>query len=177
MANVILLSGSPSTPSKSTALLDHVRARLAERGVGSTALSVRDFPAEDLMLAKWDSPAFEKAKALIAEAPAVVVATPVYKASYSGVLKTFLDILPQTAFRGKTLLPIMSGGSPGHMLAIDYALKPVLAALGATDVLQGVYTVDTQFTRDAAGNTVIADEILQRLDAAVDHVAKNISRP
>jgi hypothetical protein len=44
-------------------------------------------------------------------------------------------------------------------------------------VLQGVYTVDTQFTRDAAGNTVIADEILQRLDAAVEHLAKNISRP
>jgi FMN reductase len=61
----------------------------------------------------------------------VVVATPVYKAAYSGLLKVFLDVLPQTALKGKLVLPLATGGSPHHMLALDYALRPVLQSLGA----------------------------------------------
>jgi FMN reductase len=175
MAHVVLVSGSPTSPSKSSFLLQKVQQHLEGKGITCVNIWVRAFPAEDLIQGKWDSPAFNAAKQEIEQARGVVVATPVYKASYSGVLKTFLDILPQTAFRGKTLLPIMSGGSPGHLLAIDYALKPVLAALGATDVLQGVYTVDTQFTKSPDGTLAIADEILERLEKAAEHLAKNIS--
>ncbi len=65
---------------------------------------------------------------------AVVVATPIYKAAYTGGLKALFDILPQSALRGKTVLPLATGGSPAHLLAIDYALKPVLSALGASDL-------------------------------------------
>ena len=55
-----------------------------------------------------------------------MVATPVYKAAYSGLLKVLLDLLPQTALKEKTVLPLATGGSPHHMLALDYALRPVL---------------------------------------------------
>ena len=57
----------------------------------------------------------------------VIVATPIYKAAYSGLLKVFLDLLPAEALRGKTVLPLASGGSVAHLLALDYALKPVLS--------------------------------------------------
>lgn len=71
-------------------------------------------------------------QAAIAEvdlADALVVATPVYKASYSGVLKTFLDVLPQKAFARKAVLPLATGGTIAHLLSIDYALRPVLLSL------------------------------------------------
>ena len=71
------------------------------------------------------------------DADAIVVATPVYQAAYSGLLKVFLDLLPQFAFRGKAVLPIVTGGSPAHVLAVDYALRPVLANLGAAHIGQG----------------------------------------
>ena len=174
MSQIVLISGSPSASSKSATLLDYVVQQLSKFGLTSTTISVRDFPAEDLLHAKYDSPAFDTAKKLIAEAAAVVVATPVYKAAYSGALKTFLDILPQYAFRGKTLLPIATGGSPGHLLAIDYAVKPVLSALAATDVLQGVYVVDTQFKTDVSGNPVPSEEIIQRLNESVEQLATNV---
>jgi FMN reductase len=49
----------------------------------------------------------------------------VYKAAYSGLLKTLLDLLPQCALAGKVVLPVVTCGSPAHVLAIDYALRPL----------------------------------------------------
>ena len=92
-----------------------------------------------------------EAVASVHAADVVVVATPIYKAAYSGLLKTFLDLLPQDALRGKTVLPLATGGSAAHLLALDYALKPVLAALGARDILDGVFATDAQLVRAEAG--------------------------
>jgi FMN reductase len=70
-------------------------------------------------------------------------------------------------------LPITSGGSLGHLLAIDYAIKPVLSTLGASHVLQGVYLVDQQF-RIENGQPVIADEVRQRLDESLAQFVANL---
>ncbi len=136
-------------------------------------VSVRDFAGDDLILAKYDSPAFDSFKQQVSNAAGIIVSTPIYKAAYTGSLKALLDILPQYAFRGKTILPIASGGSPGHLLAIDYAIKPVLSTLGASDILQGVYLVDQQF-RVENGQPIIAEEIHQRLDESLSQFLANL---
>jgi FMN reductase len=174
MADILLISGSPTTPSKSAALLEYAQKWLNGKSSLETVLvSVRDFPAEDLILAKYDSPAFDSFKQKISDAAGIIVSTPIYKAAYTGSLKALLDILPQYAFRGKTILPIASGGSPGHQLAIDYAIKPVLSTLGASDILQGVYLIDPQF-RIENGQPVIADEIQQRLHESLAQFLANL---
>jgi len=144
MSDILLISGSPSAQSRSGALLQYAVERLNAEGFSTDLVSVRDYPAEDLILGKYDSPSFAETKRLVAEARGLVVGTPVYKAAYTGSLKTLLDILPPQALRNKTVLPIATGGSPAHMLVLDYALKPVLGALGASDILQGVYVIDEQ---------------------------------
>jgi len=174
MPHIVLISGSPSVKSKSTVLLEYLTHRLNQRGLTTSLIFVRDFPAQDLLEARYDSDAFTDAKKTIESAAGIVVATPVYKAAYSGVLKTFLDILPQYAFRGKTLLPIATGGSPGHLLAIDYAIKPLLSTMAATDVLQGVYTVDAQFKTEADGRVSVHEDIIKRLDDSVEQLATNV---
>jgi hypothetical protein len=58
----------------------------------------------------------------------------VYKASFSGALKTLLDLFPERALEGKVVLPFATGGTIAHMLAVDYALKPVLSALKAQEI-------------------------------------------
>lgn len=174
MADILLISGSPTSPSKSAALLDYSQKWLQEKSSLETVLvSVRDFPAEDLILAKYDSPAFDGFKQHISDAAGIIVSTPIYKAAYTGSLKALLDILPQNSFRGKTILPIASGGSAGHLLAIDYAIKPVLSTLGASDLLQGVYLVDQQF-RTENGQPIIAEEIQQRLDESLSQFLANL---
>lgn len=178
MPSILLLSGSPSASSRSGALLEYARQHFASAGLDATILGLRDFPAEDLILGKYDSPAFDTVKRLLAEADAVVVATPIYKASFTGGLKALLDILPQSALRGKTVLPLATGGSPAHQLAIDYALKPVLSALGATDLLQGVYVVDKQLKVAANGQLEFADEELRtRFTEAVAQLTGIVTAP
>jgi FMN reductase len=103
----------------------------------------------------------------------VVVATPVYKAAYSGVLKVFLDLLPQTGLAGKTVLPLATGGSPNHMLALDYALRPVLQSLGAKHILSGIYATDAQVTLTESGAHQVSADIGLRLDEAVDTLVRD----
>jgi FMN reductase len=172
MSNILLISGSPSATSKSAAVLEYARGQLTAEKISATIVSVRDFPAEDLLLGKYDSPAFNELKKLVEDADGLIVSTPIYKAAYTGALKALLDILPQSALRGKTVLPIATGGSPAHLLAIDYALKPVLSSLGATELLQGVFIVDKQLTLSADGELGFADdEIRTRLREAVAQLA------
>lgn len=174
MSSIILISGSPSATSRSAAVLDYARQKLAADHIETRLFSIRDFPAEDLILGKYDSPAFDELKVLIEGAAGLVVSTPIYKAAYSGSLKTLLDILPQTALRGKTVLPIATGGSPAHQLAIDYALKPVLSALGASDIHQGVYIVDKQLAVGADGTLAFADDLAERLNNALSLFASGV---
>ena len=165
---VLLIAGSPSDPFRSAALLDAVSQRLALRsGLKVERLNIRELPAEALLLAEWGHPAIVRALAQVAGARAIVVATPVYKAAYSGVLKVFLDMLPQTALKDKTVLPLATGGSPHHMLALDYALRPVLQSLSARHILPGVYATDVQIPRSPEGVYAPAADISTRLDEAV----------
>jgi len=112
----------------------------------------------------------------VASADVVVVATPVYKAAYSGVLKVFLDLLPQTALKGKTVLPLATGGSPHHMLALDYALRPVLQSLGAKHILPGIYATDAQVVLTPEGASPWDADLAQRLDEAVHLLATETLR-
>jgi FMN reductase len=177
MADILLISGSPSNPSRSGALLEYGMERLFREGLSSALISVRDYPAEDLILGKYDSPAFEETKRLLAEARGLIVATPVYKASYTGSLKALLDILPQQALRNKTVFPIATGGSPAHMLVLDYALKPVLGSLGASDILQGVYVIDGQLQLGKKGHPFVDEEVRERFNRELDSLVAKVKAP
>ncbi|XAH21462.1 NADPH-dependent FMN reductase [Xylophilus sp. GW821-FHT01B05] len=166
--SVLLIAGSPSAPSRSSALLDAVAHRLGQRGVGVQRLAVRDLDAQAVLQADFGNASIRRAADLVAQAQALVVATPVYKAAYSGVLKAFLDLLPQTALKGKTVLPLATGGSPHHMLALDYALRPVLQSLAARHILPGVYATDAQVALTPEGAYQVHPDLAPRLDDAVD---------
>jgi FMN reductase len=165
--SVLLIAGSPSERSRSAALLDSVSQRLTARGALVERLHIRDLSPQALLLADATHRSIAAAAAQVARARAVVVATPVYKAAYSGVLKVFLDLLPQTALKNKAVLPLATGGSPNHMLALDYALRPVLQSLAARHILPGVYATDSQIVLTPEGTYQIASDISLRLDEAV----------
>ncbi|MGW0661461.1 NADPH-dependent FMN reductase [Streptodolium elevatio] len=151
MPSVLTLWGSPSRVSRTGIVAAHVADRLAKAGHRVDRLAVRDLPPQALLHADFADPAIRDALALVDKADAVVVASPVYKAAYSGVLKAFLDVLPQFALRGKAVLPVLTGGTPAHVLALDYALRPVLTSLGATHVSQGWF-VHESYVHPGDGN-------------------------
>lgn len=175
--SVLLIAASPTQPSRSAALLDAVGQRLQARGAHTELLSLRELEPRALLLADTRHPNIAQAVAQVASAQVVVVATPVYKAAYSGLLKVFLDLLAQTALQGKTVLPLATGGSPHHMLALDYALRPVLQSLGAKHILPGIYASDAQITSTAQGSYTIGTDIAARLDDAVHTLVTEALRP
>jgi FMN reductase len=165
--SVLLIAGSPSERSRTAALLEAAGQRLEARGVLVERLRVRDLSPQALLLEDFGHPSISQATGRVAEADVIIVATPVYKAAYSGVLKVFLDLLPQDGFKGKVVLPLATGGSPHHMLALDYSLRPVLQSLGAKHILPGIYATDSQVTVNESGSYQISADIGQRLDDAV----------
>lgn len=176
MSLIVTLSGSPSHPSRSQLLGELVGQRLAADGFTVEGLNVRDLPAEDLLHGRARSTSLQSALALVERADALVVATPVYKAAYSGLLKAFLDLLPQFGLAGKVVLPLATGGTLAHVLAVDYALRPVLASLGAWQVVGGLFVLDKLLERTADGGLRVEAEIDKRLRTAVSDFASAVRR-
>lgn len=172
---VVFLGGSPSLKSRSNVLLSKARQWLQARGVEVVTYQVRDFAAEELLFARFDSPRIQGLQAHVAAADGLVVATPVYKASFSAALKTLLDVLPERALQHKVVLPVATGGSNAHMLAVDYALKPVLSALKAQEVLHGVFADDSQITCSEAGGD-LSPALEQRLEDALQQLTQALDR-
>lgn len=172
--SILLLAGSPAATSRSTRLLHHIGDRLALLGHRHTKLSVQDLPAEALLRTDFRHPEILSAKAQVEEAEAVVISTPVYKAAYSGVLKAFLDLLPQDGLRDKLVLPIATGGSQSHMLALDYALRPVLSALSARHILPSIYATEAQVMWTQENGLALDAAIGERIAAGVENLSQSL---
>ncbi|MFJ3670924.1 NADPH-dependent FMN reductase [Streptomyces sp. NPDC090106] len=176
MATVLSVSGSPSASSRTNRLLRHLDQRLTAQGHRVIPLDIRTVPAEALLGADFRHPAIVEATELFARADGVVVGTPVYKASYSGVLKALLDLLPQYALAGKTVLPLATGGSTAHVLAIDYALRPVLNSMGADHIVQGWFTLDKDISVHDDGTVSVAPAAREQLAQVVDQFSAALGR-
>lgn len=175
MSKILVLTGSPSATSRTQALLNHLAARWAEDGHDVETVNVRDLSAAALVGADSGHPDIVRVQQAVEQADGIVVASPIYKAAYSGVLKAVLDVLPQFALAGKTVLPLATGGTPAHVLAIDYAFRPVLNSLGAEHIVQGWFVLDSHITVDGA--TVTLDPAAEEnLLGVVDNFAATLRR-
>jgi FMN reductase len=174
--HITSISGSPSERSRSAWLTQFALTRLEGLATQSQPIAVRELPANALISADTQDAVIARAVQAVAEADLVIIGTPIYKAAYSGLLKLFLDLLPPEALRGKTVLPLATGGSAAHLLALDYALKPVLSALGARHVLDAVFATDAQLQRHESGGYVPDPELLARLDRALTPVMPQAAR-
>ena len=166
---VVSLGGSPSLRSRSGVLLERSQRWLQQQGVEVVSYQVRDFPAEDLLHARFDSAMVINLLQHIEQADGLLIATPVYKASFSGALKTLLDLLPERALQHKVVLPLATAGSSAHMLAVDYALKPVLSALKAQELLHGIFAEDSQIAYgEGSAQAQLVPVLEQRLSEALE---------
>ena len=167
---IVGILGSPSATSRSAALLQHATASLRHVASSLHTISVRELPAEALLHAQFDHPLIRQALNEVNEAQVVLVSTPIYKAAYSGLLKSFLDLLPQDGLREKTIVPLATGGSIAHLLALDYALKPVLSALGARDILDPVFATDPQIPKHETEGYRLLPEVQDRVARSLQTV-------
>ncbi|KAB7665911.1 NADPH-dependent FMN reductase [Bacillus sp. B1-b2] len=163
MGKVMLIVGAPNNKSRLNGLVDYTIQQLEKDHVSFEIIRVYELPAEDLIHANFLSEIIKDTTKKVQEADGVILYSPVFKATYSGVLKTFLDLLPQKGLENKVVWPLMIGGSFGHLLAIDFGLKPLVSALGADHIIKGVYAVDQEITRLDNNSFTLSDETKVRL--------------
>lgn len=144
MPTVLALSSSPSRTSRSAAVAEHATRTLRADGIDAQHLRLRELDAAALLGADTQHPDIQAAVRAVTDADGLLLATPTYKAAYSGLLKVFLDLLEQFAFAGKSVLPIATGGTKAHVLSLDYGLRPVVHSLGAWHVLPSLFVLDEQ---------------------------------
>jgi FMN reductase len=123
--------------------------RVAEALAGRPADVVIDLVDLGPGLLGWGDEAVGRAVADVQAASAVVVASPTYKASYTGLLKLFLDQFAAGSLAGVVAFPLMLGGAWQHALAPEVFLKPVLVELGASCPVRGLYLLDTDYASPA----------------------------
>jgi FMN reductase len=137
--------GNPKPASRTLDAAAKVAARLTDRAA-DVVIDLADFGPR---LLTWGDDEVARAIAQVQAATAVVVASPTYRASYTGLLKLFLDQIPSGGLAGVVAFPLMLGGAWVHALAPEVFLKPVLVELGASCPARGLFLLDSDYESPA----------------------------
>jgi FMN reductase len=139
MATIAVVVGNPKPQSRTLAAATHVARELA--GEPDLVVDLADLGP---VLLDWADPHVTDLVKQVGGADLVVVASPTYKAAYTGLLKLFLDRFAGGTGLSGLAVPLMLGGSPAHSLAPELTLRPVLTELGGTVPGRGLYVVDSR---------------------------------
>jgi FMN reductase len=144
-SSIAVVVGNPKPRSRTLTVADTVARSIAE----AIGLPADDFWRVDLAeygpeLFDWSSARVAEAVTAVRGSSLAVVASPTYKASYTGLLKSFLDWFSSTDLVGVTVVPLMVGAGLQHALAVEVHLRPVLVELGATLPTRGLYVTEGQ---------------------------------
>ena len=140
---VIGVCGNPRPDSRTLHVVD-AAARAVATAIGGRQLATIDLVELGGALLRSGAPSVAHALEQVMQADVIVFGSPVYKASYTGVLKAFCDHILAGQLTGKFAIPLMVGGSLQHFLALEVHLRPLLIELGATCPTPGLYVVETE---------------------------------
>ncbi|MFM0363103.1 NADPH-dependent FMN reductase [Paraburkholderia sediminicola] len=148
---VVVVVGNPKPESRTA----RAACLLAESFTGRPADLVLDLATLGPALLDWNDSSVKEAVSAVSRADLVIVASPTFKATYSGLLKLFLDQFSSgDGLAGTVAIPLMLGAGPAHAMAPDMLLKPVLVELGATCPTPGFYISDKLFEDKATMESV-----------------------
>ncbi|WP_431795901.1 FMN reductase [Microbacterium enclense] len=172
---IAVVTAGLSTPSSTRMLGDRLAhaalAELRERGIDATSdvFELRDYAHEltDNLLTGFAPPALERMINTVVSADGIIAVTPIFSTSYSGLFKSFIDVLDPQALTGTPVLIGANAGTARHSLAIDYAIRPLFTYLHANPVPTGVFAASSDWGSNA-------DEVAP-LGARVDRAAREFA--
>jgi len=183
---IAVLSAGLSTPSSTRLLADRLaaatEAALAARGIPTRVetIEVRDHAQAVVAatLTRFPAPELEQAIAAVTGADALIAVTPTFNASYSGLFKSFVDLLEPGALDGLPVLVGATGGSERHSLVLDHALRPLFSYLHAVVAPTGVYAASADWGAGASAGTGALPARIERAGRELaDLVAARQPRP
>jgi len=175
----VVVSAGLGVPSSTRLLADRLAAaterHLRDAGIesGIAVVELREH-AQDLvshLLTGFPSPTLQAAIDAVLAADGLIAVTPIFSASYSGLFKLFFDVIDRSGLAGTPTLVGATGGTPRHSLAIEHAMRPLFAYLGAATTPTGVYAAADDW--GAAGVTADGG-LAARIDRAATELAAAI---
>ncbi len=173
---IVGFSGNPSRPSKTRGFVEHVVREIAQRqGYDAAVYDVADL-GPSFRLADSADGLDRNAREIAAQverAELLVVGSPTYKGSYTGLFKHFFDLLDPAALRCKPVLLTATGGGPRHALVVEHAMRPLFGFFEAFALPTAVYATDQDF-RDGVP---VSPPILARIGQATAEARRSLSHP
>jgi FMN reductase len=167
------LTGNPRPQSRTHGLACTLAAQIA-RALPDAAVAETDLAELGPRVLDPADPAAAGAVTRVLEADVLVVASPTYKATYSGLLKAFLDRFGTGGLAGRSAVPVLLGGAPDHKLAVDLHFAPLLLELGARVPVRGLFVLESEVADFGAFAAAWADThaaaLLAGSGAAADSV-------
>ena len=156
---VAIVVGNPKPDSRTLAIARAVALKVCA-GFGGEISVELDLAKFAPKMFSWPDEELAELSATVAASDVLVVASPTYKATYTGLLKAFLDRYPNDGLAGVTAIPVMTAGSPLHGMSIEAGLRPLLVELGASVPTRGLFFLISQ--------TDLLDEVVE--EWAVDQL-------
>jgi FMN reductase len=170
MKKVVGLSGNLERPSKTRALVKHaVEAVQARYGVQAALYDLSDLSPSLGASVRATDLVPEAARILgeILAADALVIASPTYKGSYTGLFKHLVDLIDPIALRDKPIVLAATGGGDRHALIIEHQLRPLFGFFEALTVPTGVYASD----KDFSAGSLVSPQVIERLNRAIEQLS------
>jgi FMN reductase len=172
---IAVVSAGLSNPSSTRLLADRVTAATVEslRGRGDDAtvevVELREHARDlaDNLVAGFPNESLRTAVETVTGADGLIVVSPIFSASFSGLFKSFFDVLDKDALVGKPVLLAATAGTARHSLALEHAMRPLFAYLRAVTVPTGVFAA----TEDWAGAGGVDRALADRIDRAAGELA------
>ncbi len=182
MTSIVVVSAGLSVPSSTRLLADRLAAATAEvvDGVDVVDVELRDLAHEltNHLLTGFPGHALAAAIDAVRRADGLIVVTPVFSASYSGLFKTFFDVLEDGTLDGKPVLVAATAGTARHSLVLEHALRPLFSYLHAVVVPTGVFAATEDFGNSGLDTRIAraARELAALLGARSAAVARPAAR-
>jgi FMN reductase len=138
----VVVVGNPNPMSRTR----HAAEVIAERLTGCAPTTTIDVVDLGPGLLGWGDPAVTEAVGMVTSTDVLVVASPTFKSTYTGLLKMFLDQFSAGALRGVVAFPVMLGASRNHAMAPELLLKPVLVEIGCSCPAPGLFLLESDYT-------------------------------
>ena len=179
--SIVVVSGGLGTPSTSgllgRQLAEAAAGELATRGFQAdvTVLELRDYATDitNNLLTGYAPPRLQEAIDTVTAAGALVMVSPVFTASVSGLFKSFIDVLDPKSLEDKPVLLAATGGSPRHNLVIDYAMRPIFSYLRASIMPTSVFASPEDWGADQGHGALADRERLAGRELALAVMARN----
>jgi FMN reductase len=171
--NVVALSGSPSAPSRTHQVLASALDRIAAAtGAETSIVELAELVPDLGIRARTEaSVRLEAALKRVETADLLLAGTPVYKGSYPGLFKHFVDLIAYPGLLGVPVGIIATGGSDRHALIVEYQLRPLFAFFGAKTLPTAVFISD----KTIAGGVVEEASVSARLDQLIAEVVLELT--